>query len=240
MVRSVSGTSRIVVPVSSRRPNSAPMNNSGAQIHGVNPSESGPPIAKPMNPAACARPSRGVRRTGPQMPQAQRRQGDHRRPEHQPRPGVRIRLGAHQQHRDRGGDHWQRHHRRPDEDPHHRVDPGADRAGRVEPGTGGDHDGHAQQGQGNTVAAVARVDLAGPAHRPCGATSSLGQHQPRRAHCPSAGQPGAGHQRMVATPRRGGAAAVGGLCGAPAPTGNHRAKRPLTCSFGSRNGRQSC
>ena len=32
------------------------MNNSGAQIHAVSPSDSGPPIAKPMNPAACARP----------------------------------------------------------------------------------------------------------------------------------------------------------------------------------------
>ena len=57
MDRSVSGTSRIVVPVNSSSPNSAPMNSSGAQIHAVNPSESGPPMAKPMNPAACARPT---------------------------------------------------------------------------------------------------------------------------------------------------------------------------------------
>ena len=33
------------------------MNSSGAQIHLVSPSESGPPIAKPMKPAACARPA---------------------------------------------------------------------------------------------------------------------------------------------------------------------------------------
>src|ERR1700692_3854231 len=54
MVRTVSGSSRIVVPVNRSRPNSAPMNNSGAQIHLVNPSESGPPMAKPTNPAARA------------------------------------------------------------------------------------------------------------------------------------------------------------------------------------------
>ena len=53
----MSGSSRIVVPVNRSRPNNAPMNNSGAQIHLVNPSESGPPMAKPMNPAACARPA---------------------------------------------------------------------------------------------------------------------------------------------------------------------------------------
>ncbi len=32
------------------------MNNSGAAIHCVSPSDSGPPMAKPMNPAACCRP----------------------------------------------------------------------------------------------------------------------------------------------------------------------------------------
>ncbi len=57
MDRSVSGTSRIVVPVNSSRPNNTPMKSSGAQIHAVSPSESGPPMAKPMNPAACARPA---------------------------------------------------------------------------------------------------------------------------------------------------------------------------------------
>ena len=33
------------------------MNNSGAAIHAVTPSDSGPPIAKPMKPAACCRPA---------------------------------------------------------------------------------------------------------------------------------------------------------------------------------------
>lgn len=43
----------MVVPVTNSTPNSTAMNSSGAAIHSVNPSDSGPPIAKPMNPAAC-------------------------------------------------------------------------------------------------------------------------------------------------------------------------------------------
>ena len=57
IARNASGTSRIVVPVSSSSPNSEPMNKSGAAIHGVNPSDNGPPMAKPMNPAARRRDS---------------------------------------------------------------------------------------------------------------------------------------------------------------------------------------
>ena len=45
------GTSRMVVPVTSSRPKSMAMINSGVAIHGVNPSDSGPPITKPTNPA---------------------------------------------------------------------------------------------------------------------------------------------------------------------------------------------
>ncbi len=55
MLRRASGTSRMVMPVSSSSPNNAPMNSSGAAIHGVSPSESGPPMAKPMKPAARRR-----------------------------------------------------------------------------------------------------------------------------------------------------------------------------------------
>src|SRR6201996_6401414 len=47
----------IVVPVNSNRPNRAPMNSSGAAIQGVRPSDSGPPMAKPTNPAARRRAS---------------------------------------------------------------------------------------------------------------------------------------------------------------------------------------
>ena len=49
------GTSRIVVPVTSSRPNSTPMINSGVAIQGVSPSDSGPPITKPTNPATRCR-----------------------------------------------------------------------------------------------------------------------------------------------------------------------------------------
>ena len=45
---------------------------------------------------------RVVRRAGPQVPQAEHGQRDHRRAEDQPRPGVGVGLGAHQQDRDRG------------------------------------------------------------------------------------------------------------------------------------------
>ena len=55
IVRRVEGTSRIVVPVTSSKPNSTPRNSSGAAIHAVSPSDSGPPIAKPKKPAACWR-----------------------------------------------------------------------------------------------------------------------------------------------------------------------------------------
>ncbi len=57
IARITSGTSRMVVPVSSSSPNNAPMNSSGAAIQGVNPSDSGPPMAKPMNPPARRRSS---------------------------------------------------------------------------------------------------------------------------------------------------------------------------------------
>ncbi len=202
MDRSVSGTSRIVVPVNSSRPNNTPMNSNGAQIHAVSPSESGPPIANPMNPAACAAPCGRVRRAGPQVPQPQRRQRDHRRAQHQPWAGLGVRLGAHQQQRHSGGDEGQHPDRRADEDPHHRVDPGADRAGGVEPRTGGDHDRDAQQRQGNAVATMTRIDLAGPAHRPRGATGPLGHHQPSRTHRTARGEAGAGHHTVMAPPGR--------------------------------------
>src|SRR5258705_6597198 len=45
----------MVVPVTSNAPKSTPMNSKGAAIHSVRPSDSGPPIAKPRNPAACCR-----------------------------------------------------------------------------------------------------------------------------------------------------------------------------------------
>ena len=41
-------TWRIVVPVNSSTPNNAAMMSNGVAIHGVSPSDSGPPIAKPM------------------------------------------------------------------------------------------------------------------------------------------------------------------------------------------------
>ncbi len=43
------------MPVTSSTPNSTPMNSSGAAIHSVSPSDNGPPMAKPRNPAACWR-----------------------------------------------------------------------------------------------------------------------------------------------------------------------------------------
>ena len=57
MARTASGTSRIVVPVNNSKPNMKPMNNNGAAIQAVSPSDSGPPMAKPMNPAARRRAS---------------------------------------------------------------------------------------------------------------------------------------------------------------------------------------
>ena len=52
MSYSVSGTSRMVVPVSNSTPNSAAPISSGVAIQTVSPSDSGPPMANPMKPPA--------------------------------------------------------------------------------------------------------------------------------------------------------------------------------------------
>ncbi len=215
------------------------MNNSGAQIHLVSPSESGPPMAKPMNPAACARPT-GV-------------SGEPAHRCHRPSAGSAT-IAAPSTSRGRASGFGSvrinstataavttgsSHHRRADEDAQHRVDPCADRAGGVEPGTGGDDDGDTQQRQSNPVATMARIDLAGPAHRPRRAAGSLGQHQPRRTHGATTRQPRVGHQRVVTTPG-GPARSLSGPSRRVTPGLRRPRSSSLTCSFGLRSARQSC
>ena len=194
----------MVVPVTSSRPNSTPMNSSGVAIQAVSPSESGPPMAKPMKPAACWRPAGSCG------------EPDHRC--HSPSAGsaiiaaprisrgrasgsgsVRIRTTAiaaseeRQQHDGRADDHAQ-----------DGVDPAADRPGGVEPGTGGDDDGDAQQRQRDAVAPVAGLDVAGAA-RPSGRSI-------RRPWRPSASRRGRpGRRRSPAAAMRDGAAPFGRL-----------------------------
>ena len=184
--RSVSGTSRMVVPVSSSTPNSAPMNNSGAAIHAVKPSDSGPPMAKPMNPAARRRNSG----SSGDPDQRWHRPSTDRAINAAPRisrgrasglGSVRINTTAITAATD-----GQQQHGRADERAQHRVDPRADRPGGVEPRAGGDHDGDAQQNQRDPVAAVAGLDVVGAPDRPRGAAGSLGGHHPGRAHGPAA------------------------------------------------------
>ena len=193
IARTVSGTSRIVVPVISSRPNSAPMNNSGAAIHWVNPSDSGPPMAKPMKPDGVLASRRVVRRAGPQMPQAEHGQRDHRRAEDQPRPGVGIGLGPHQHDRDRDERDRQQQYGRADQYAQEVVDPSADRPGGVEPRARDDDDRDSQQRQRDAVTAVAGVDVAGAAHRSGRRSGPPGEHEPARAGAPADGQPGGGN-----------------------------------------------
>ena len=102
IARTVVGTSRMVVPVTS----------SSAEQHADEQQRRRDPRGQSVRKRTTDRkpdeargvlPSGGLlRRPGPQMPQPERGQRDHRRTEHQPGPGLGVGLGAHQHHRDRG------------------------------------------------------------------------------------------------------------------------------------------
>ena len=164
------------------------MNSSGAAIHAVSPSDSGPPMREADEAGGVLSRDGLRRRTRPQMPQPESGQHDHRRAEDQPWPRLGVGLGAHQHHGDRGQRDRQQHDRGTDEHPQERVDPRPDRPRRVEPGTRGDHHGDAEQRQGDAVAAVARLEVAGPADRARRRSCALGQHQPARAHTAADGR----------------------------------------------------
>ena len=190
-------------------------------------------MAKPRNPAACWRPAGSI--------------GEPAHRCHSPRVGsvtiaaprisrgrasgsgsVRISTtaiaGEHDRHQNDG---------RPDQDPKERVDPLADGTGGVEPGAGGDHHGDTQQRQRDAVAAVAGLEVAGPADRAGGGSGALGQHQPARADAPADGRPRRRNGRRVA--------AEPACGGAPrdAPDAIRPVNRPLTWSNGLRSGRRS-
>ena len=209
------------------------MNSSGAAIHWVSPSDSGPPMAKPMKPAACWRPGGVVRGTGPQVPQAQRGQRDHRRAEDQPRPGVGIGLGPHQDDRDRDERERQQQDGRADQHAQEVVDPPADRPGGVEPRARDDDDRDAQQRQRDAVTAVAGVDVAGAA-RPNGPSI----RHPWRASASRRGRPGRWPTRPRGCATRCAVWPASGA-GRAAPGGNPTVNRPLTCSNGHRSARRS-
>ena len=195
---SVAGTSRMVVPVSSSTPNSTPMNSRGVAIHALRPSDSGPPMAKPTNPAACWRPVGSVRRPRPEVPQSQSGQGDHRRAEDQAGRdsglgSVRINVTA-----ITASAIGQQYHRGSDQRAQRAVDPRADRSRGVEPRTGGDHHRDAHQRQRDPVAAVAGLDVVGAADRSCGAAHSPGDHQPGGPRSPADPRArGGDHGRVV-------------------------------------------
>ena len=242
IARTTSGTSRIVVPVSSSSPNNAPMNSSGAAIQGVNPSDSGPPMAKPMNPAARRRSS-----------------GSSGEPDHRwrrPRSDRAIRLPPRISLGRASGLGWVRisttataavttgsaRTRRTDERPQHGVHPRTDRPGGVEPRARGDDDGKTQQDQRDSVAAMSGLDVAGPPDRPRRTPGAPGRHQPGRPRRTAARQPRGDQQRPV-MPLDGPARRFARL-GGDAPSGlarGHapRVKWPLTCSFGCRSGSRS-
>ena len=148
-------------------------------------------------------------RARPQVPQAQNRQGDHRRTQNQTRAGFRVRLSAHQDHRDGGDQQRQQDHRPADEGPQAGVNPCSDRAGRVEPGRRGDDHGEGHQSQRDTVAAMSGFDIAGAADRTGGRSGTAGHHEPGRAGCPAAGRSRDGECRRAFLGRRGGLAGRG-------------------------------
>ena len=196
---SVAGTSRIVVPVISSSPNSTPMTSSGAAIHAVSPSDSGPPMANPTKPAPCWRATGSSGAPDHRCQEPERGQGDHRGAEDEARTGLGIRLGAHQRDADRGEGDRQQHDGAADEHPDERVDPLPDGSRRVEPGAGGDHDRQGEQRQRDPVAAVSGFQIAGPADRACGAAGPLGEHQPAGAHAAADRGARGRHRRGAAT-----------------------------------------
>ena len=231
------GTSRMVVPVNSSRPNSTPMNSSGAQIHGVSPSESGPPMTKPTNPAACSR-SAGV-------------SGEPAHRCHRPSTGSAIIAAPRTSRglasgfgsvrinstRNAGGDQWQQHHRRADEDAI--TESTQAPTGRAA----------SNQELAAMITATPSKPSAMPSRRWPGSISRarptdravlpvpLGQHQPRRAHGAPTGESGVVTNEWLR--RRAGLR--------PPPRAAAGLRRPGTAPwaafdllFGSRNGRRSC
>ena len=168
----------MVVPVTSRTPNSAPMNSRGAAIHAVSPSDSGPPIAKPVKPAALRR---AMGSTGEPAHRCQR-----------PRAGSAIMVAPRiSRGRDSGwgsvrirrtappmSSSGTRITAEPITRAHGDVDPSADRPRRVEPRAGGDDDGDTEQCQRDAVAAMTGFEVTRTADRPCRGSGALGQHQP--------------------------------------------------------------
>ena len=234
IARTVSGTSRIVVPVTSSRPNSTPMNSSGAAIHWVSPSDSGPPMAKPMKPAACWRPG-GV--SG---------EPDHRC--HRPSAGSVI-IAAPRISRGRASGSGSVRIRTTAiamsaSGNSRTADPiSTRRKSSIHPPTGRAASNHELA---TTTTAMPSSASAIPSRRWPGSMSRArpdrtgrrsgapGQHQPAGAGAPADGQPGrrrcASALRRLAGFRRG---------GGPARRGSPTANRPLTCSNGHRSARRS-
>ena len=106
------------------------MNNSGAAIQGVSPSDSGPPMAKPMNPAARRRNSGASGEPDHRWRRPRTDSAIKRRAQDQPGPRVGIGLGPHQHHRHGGDDDRQRQDTRADERPQHACRPTRRPAGR--------------------------------------------------------------------------------------------------------------
>ena len=136
-------------------------------------------------------------RARPQVPQAQNRQGDHRRTQDQTRTGFRIGLSAHEDHRDGGDQQRQQDHRPANKGPQARIDPRSDRAGGVEPGRRGNDHGECHQCQSDTVAAMSGFDIAGAADRTCRRSGTPGHQEPGRTGGPAAGRGRDGERRRA-------------------------------------------
>ncbi len=115
------------------------------------------------------------------VPQAERGEGDEYRPQDEPGPDLRPRLGAHEDDRDHETGQRQHGAGAADERADRGLDPAAERAADGEPDAAGDDDARGDEPEGDAVAAVAVLDLRHPAHRAGGGTHPAGDHRPAGA-----------------------------------------------------------
>ena len=173
-----------------------PHRRAGQQEHPEQDREQQQRHRQPDREPVGDRPTRGVahesgaararveiaRRTRRQMPESQHRQRNEHGAEHQPRPDLGVRLGAHQRHRDTDHDQREQRRRRAQYPAQRGFDPAADRPAGRDPHRDGDDHAEREQRQRDAVAAMPGVDVACPAHRAGGRADPAGQHRPALSH----------------------------------------------------------
>ena len=210
------------------------MNSSGAAIHSVSPSDSGPPMAKPRNPAACWRPGGSVGEPAHRCHSPSGGQRDHCRTEDEPRSCFWARLRFASAPRQSRQARWERG-RRPIRSAREetcrstgrrdarrrtmswRRSPRRCRAAPV----------RCRRGDGRVRGRARGRRIGRWTRHPWPASTSRREHRARRSPLRTRSPTDCGVE-----PACGGAPRV-------APGGTRPANRPLTCSNGNRIGRRS-